>query len=96
MRFEIAEGRCGDIEGETVGGDPAADVDADGGEFFFGDLPGGWTQMPVLPGDAVGADARNRRRRGSWLLRECGHTSERRADGIEIQDGGSRRSGPGP
>ena len=39
----------GDVVGKTVGGDPAADVDANGGEFFFR-----WrrrcTQMPVLPG----------------------------------------------
>jgi hypothetical protein len=52
--IEIAEiGR--DIVSETVGGDPAADVDADGSEFFF--LGSGLDPNAGFARDAVSGDA---------------------------------------
>ena len=38
---EVEEAEVGgDVEGEAVGGNPAAEVNAEGGEFFFGAIIG--------------------------------------------------------
>src|SRR5579862_7668491 len=53
---EIAQvGR--NVVGKAVGSDPAAQVHADGGEFFFGD-GGGWLDPDTgFTGDAISGDA---------------------------------------
>ena len=47
----------GDVVSKTVGSDPAADVYANGGEFFFGDIAGGLDPDASLAGDTIGGDA---------------------------------------
>ena len=47
----------GDVEGEAMGGDPAADVDADGRKLFFGDVAGRMNPDPGFAGDPIGGDA---------------------------------------
>src|SRR6267142_4342773 len=54
-QVEVAE-VGGDVEGEAVGGDPAADVDADGGELFFRDIARGLDPDAGFAGNAVGGD----------------------------------------
>src|ERR1700720_4489593 len=53
---EVAE-VGGDVVGKAVGGDPATDVDADGGEFFFGDIARRLDPDAGFAGDAIGGDA---------------------------------------
>src|SRR5882762_1539469 len=83
---EIAE-VGGDVEGETVGGDPAADVDADGGEFFFGDIARRLDPNAGFAGDAVGADAEIGGGADHGFFEGADIPVNVAADGIEIQDG---------
>src|SRR5260221_9165330 len=83
---EIAE-VGGDVEGETVGGDPAADVDADGGEFFFGDIARRLDPDAGFAGDAIGADAEIGGGADHGFFERADIPVNVASDGTEIQDG---------
>jgi hypothetical protein len=77
----------GDVEGETVGGDPAADVDADGGEFFFGDIARRLNPEAGFAGDAMGGDAEIGGRADHDFFEGADVPVNVAADGIEIENG---------
>ena len=83
---EIAE-VCGDVEGEAVGGDPAADVDTDGGEFFFGDIAGRLDPDAGFAGDPIGGDAEIGGGTDHGFFEGADVPVNIAADWIEIEDG---------
>src|SRR5258708_2709098 len=87
-QVEVAE-VGGDVEGEAVGGDPAADVDADGGEFFFGDAARRLHPDAGFAGDAVGGDAEIGGGAGHGFFEGADKPVNVAADGTEVQDGGA-------
>jgi hypothetical protein len=83
---EVAE-VGGDVEGETVGGDPAADVDADGSEFLFGDIAGRLHPDAGFAGDAIGGEAEIGGGADHGLFEGADVPVNVAADGIDIEDG---------
>src|SRR5882757_3714807 len=84
-QVEVAE-VGGDVEGEAVGGDPAADVDADGGEFFFGDAARRLHPDAGFAGDAVGGDAEIGGGADHGFFERADVPVNVAADGIEIKN----------
>jgi hypothetical protein len=83
---EVAE-VGGDVVGEAVGGDPPADVDTDGGEFFFGNIARRLDPDAGFAGDAVGGDAEVSGGADHGLFESADIPVNVAADGIEIEDG---------
>jgi hypothetical protein len=83
---EVAE-VCGDIEGETVGGDPAADVDADGGEFFFWDIARRLHPDTGLARDSKSGDAKIGGGADHGFFERANVPVNITADEIEIENG---------
>jgi hypothetical protein len=85
-KVEIAE-VGGDVVSEAVGGDPAADVDADGGKFFFGYVAGGLNPDAGFAGDAIGGDAEIGGGTDHGLFEGADVPVNVAANRIEIEDG---------
>src|SRR5690242_14171339 len=83
---EVAE-VGGDIEGEAVGGDPSADVDADGRKLFFRNISGGLNPDAGLAWDAIGGDAEIGGGADHGLFQGADVPVNVAADQIEIEDG---------
>jgi len=83
---EVAE-VGGNVVGEAVGGDPAADVYADGGEFFFGNIARRLDPNAGFAGDAVGGDAEIGGGPDHGLFEGADVPVNVAADGIEIENG---------
>jgi hypothetical protein len=77
----------GDVEGEAVGGDPAADMDADGGEFLFRDIAWGLDPDAGLAGDAIGRDAEIGGGADHGFFEGADVPVNVAADEVEIEDG---------
>jgi hypothetical protein len=82
---EVAE-VGGDVVGKAVGGDPATDVDADGGEFFFGDVARRLDPDAGFAGDAVGGDTEISGGADHGLFEGADVPVDVATDGIEIED----------
>lgn len=85
-QIEVAE-IGGDVKGQAVGSDPAADVDADGGEFFLGDIVGGLDPDAGLAGDAIGGDAEFSGGADHGFFERADVPVDVAADAIEIENG---------
>ena len=85
---EIEEAEIGgDVVGKTVGGDPAADVDTDGSEFFFRDSAGWLDPDAGFAGDTKGRDAEVRGSTNHGFFERADVPVHVAADAIEIEDG---------
>ena len=82
---EVAE-VGGDVECEAVGGDPAADVDANSGEFFFGDIANGLDPDASFAGYAIGGDAEIGGGADHGLFEGADVPVDVAPNGIEIKD----------
>ena len=83
---EVAE-VGGDVEGEAVGSYPAADVDADGGEFFLWDIARRMNPDAGFAWDAIRGDAEIAGGADHGLFERADVPVDVAADGIEIEDG---------
>jgi len=83
---EIAE-VGGDVESETVGRNPATDVDADGGEFFFADVARRLNPDAGLAGNAKGGDAEISGGANHDFFKRADVPVNVAADDIEIENG---------
>jgi len=79
----------GDVVGETVGGNPAADVDADGGEFSFGGVRAcaGLDPDASLTGDAIRGDTEIGRGTDHGFFERADVPADVAFDVAEIEDG---------
>src|SRR6266849_5869431 len=82
---EVAE-VGGNVEGEAVGGDPAADMDTDGGKFFFGDIGGRLDPDAGFAGDAIGGDGEIGGGADHGLFERTDVPVDVAANAVEIED----------
>src|SRR5215469_7355453 len=67
--------------------DPAADVHADGGKFFFGNAAGGFNPNAGFAGDAIGRDTELGRSAHHGFFKSADVPVNVATDAVEIQNG---------